>query len=262
MIAISDNVQIRKDKPSGTIVINRPNRRNALSREIVAAIHQGFEDLYQENGVRAVILTGTGNTFCAGTDLQEIKDTAAETDSLKTWHEDVSRFQDLIEYMLRYPKPIICGINGWVVGSGAALMLASDMSIADEDAGLLMPEPKRALFSGIAAALLAFRLDPNRASKILLSSEKIENDAALSMGLFHESVSSELVWARCQQIADEIAKGAHQSHQLAKQMLNETIGENLFTQISIGAANTAAARTTEAAMEGINAFLEKREPQW
>ncbi len=262
LIAISDNVQIRKDKPSGTIVLNRPNRCNALSREMVNAIKQGFEDLYQENGVRAVILTGTGSTFCAGTDLQEIKETAEGKDANRIWMEDVSRFQELIEYLLRYPKPIICGVNGWVVGSGAALLMASDFVVADNRAQFQMPEARRGLFSGIAAALLAFRLGPIWTNQMLLSGATIENQAAVKTGLFHEAVEPELVWARCQQLAEEISQGAQQSHQLTKKLINETIGEELFTQISIGAANTAAARTTDAAIEGINAFLEKREPQW
>lgn len=262
MIAISDNVQIRKDSPSGSIVINRPNRRNALSREIVAAIKQGFEDLYQEGTVRAVILTGSGATFCAGTDLQEIRDTAKDKDAHMVWQQDMLRFQELIEYMLRYPKPILCAVNGKVVGSGAALMLASDIIVAEQHAELLMPEAKRGLFSGIATALLGFRIGTHQAAKILLSSTPLENELALQMGLFHEVVDADLAWARCQELAAQVAQGAHQSHQLTKQMINETIGEALFDQIRIGAANTAAARTTEIAIEGVNAFLEKREPNW
>ena len=262
MIAISDNVQVRKDQPSATIVINRPNCRNALSREMVAALRQVFEDLHQENGVSAVILTGSGPAFCAGTDLRELKETAENKDSLQLHQSDVAAFQDLIEYMLRYTKPIICGVNGWVVGSGAALMLASDIVVADEAAQLLLPEPRLGLFSGATTALLAFRIGTGRTSRMLLSSKPMNAESANAIGLFHETVANELVWARCHEIANQIGSGAHQTHLLAKQMLNQTIGEELFTQLSIGSANTAAARSTEMAIEGVNAFLEKRQPNW
>jgi len=77
MIAISDNVQVRKDAPSGTIVLNRPDRRNALSREIVTMLIQALDDLHNERSVRAVILTGSGDTFCSGTDLHQLSETAA-----------------------------------------------------------------------------------------------------------------------------------------------------------------------------------------
>lgn len=262
MIAISDNLQIRKDRPSGTIVINRPNRRNALSRELVDAMIQAFEDFHQEGSVRAVILTGTGTTFCAGTDLQELSETASDRNREKIWQQDVEQFLKLVETMLRFPRPIICGVNGWVVGSGMALMLASDIVVADQSARLIMPEARRGLFSGIAASLLGFRIGTGQAARVMLSALPIETQEALGMGLFHETVASDLVWARCQELAVEVASSAKQSHLLIKQMVNETIGESLFTQLRIGAANTAAARTTDAALEGIRAFLEKREPNW
>lgn len=262
MIAISDNLQIRKDKPSGTIVINRPNRRNALSREIVAALKQAFEDFYQEGSVHAVILTGSGSTFCAGTDLQELKDSLEAPDSINVWQEDANQFLDLIEYMLRYPKPIICGVNGCMVGSGAALALASDIVIADHDAKLMMPETRLGLFSGLTAALLPHRIGAGHAARIMMTAASVDATEGLNLGIFHQLIENELMWARCHEIAVQIASGAKQSQVLIKQMLNETVGEELFTQLSIGAANTATARTTDAAVEGITAFLEKREPKW
>ena len=262
MIAISDNVQLRKDKPSGTIIINRPNRRNALSREVIAALKQGLEDLYQERSVRAVILTGSGDTFCAGTDLQEIQISAESPDAISIWDEDAQLFLELIEYMLRYPKPIICGVNGNVIGSGAALVLASDIVIADKQAKLTMPEIRLGLFSGISAALLPHRIGAGHAARIMMTAQPVDADEGLKLGIFHQIVDNELMWARCQEIATQIAAGAQQSQILIKQMLNETVGEDVFTQLSIGAANTATARITDAAIEGVNAFLEKRDPEW
>lgn len=262
MIAISDNVQIRRDGPSGTIVINRPDRRNALSREIVDMLDQALEDFYGERNIRAVILTGTGDTFCSGTDLYQLKETSESKNSLEVWHQDARKFLALIEKMLRYPKPIIASVNGWVVGSGLALMLASDMVVAGKDAKLLMPEPLLGLNAGITTPLLSFRVGTGLASSLLYSGAPVGADDAINLGLFHEAVETDLVWARCFEIAQRCAAGARESHQMTKQLINETIGENLFTQLSIGAANMAAARTTPAAIEGVKAFLEKREPKW
>ena len=262
MIAISDNVQIRKDGPSGTIVINRPDRRNALSREIVEMLSEALDDFHAERSVRAVILTGTGDTFCSGTDLHQLKETASSKIALEVWHNDSQSFLDLIEKMLRFPKPIIASVNGWVVGSGVSLMLASDIVIASDESKLLMPEALRGLNAGITTPLLSFRIGTGIASGILYSGAPVESQDALNLGLFHETVETDLVWARSFELARQCASGARESHQMTKQMINETIGESLFTQLRIGAANMAAARTTEAAMEGINAFLEKRDPNW
>lgn len=262
MIAISDNVQIRKDIPSGTIILNRPDKCNALSREMIEMLQQAFEDLHQEKKVRAVILTGTGNIFCSGTDMHQLKETMEDENAFQIWHEDVQAFQTLIETMLRFPKPIIAAVNGAVVGAGVALMLACDLVVADENAQLLVPEAQRGLNPGLTTPLLAFRIGSGQSANVLFSGIPISAQISENLGLFHEVVANELVWARSHEAAKACSTGAQESYQLIKKMLNETVGEALFTQLSIAAANMAAARTTDAAKEGISAFLEKRPPEW
>lgn len=262
MIAMSDNVQVRKDAPSGTILLNRPNRRNALSRETIREIRTALEDFQQERNVRCIILTGTGDHFCSGSDLQQLKETQESKDAHSQWQSDTEEFQSLIEYMLRYPKPIIASVNGPAIGSGLALLLACDIVIASQQASVRMPETQLGLVSGVAAPLLAFRVGPGRAGYVMLTAKELDSNSALTIGLFHELVTHELVWARGQEIAKEIAKGARHSCHLTKHMLNETLGESLFTYLSIGSAHTATARTSEDASEGVSAFLEKRPPVW
>ena len=114
----------------------------------------------------------------------------------------------------------------------------------------------------MSTPLLTFRVGAGVASKILFCGQPVLADEATRLGLFHETVSDDLIWARSHELATRCAAGARESYQMTRQMLNETIGESLFTQLSIGAANMAAARTTPAAIEGIKAFLEKRTPDW
>lgn len=262
MIAMSDNVQIRKDVPSGTIVLNRPDRRNALCRETIQALRTALEDFQQERSVRSIILTGSGDHFCSGSDLQQIKETSENPNPESHWQTDAEEFQDLIEYMLRYPKPIIASVNGPAIGSGLALILACDLAVASEQASVLMPEARLGLVSGIAAPLLAFRVGTGRASYVMMTAKSVGAQQSFEMGLFHEVVPHDFVWARAQEITTEIAKGARHSHHLIKHILNETLGESLFTFLSIGSAHTATARTSENATEGIQAFLDKRDPKW
>jgi methylglutaconyl-CoA hydratase len=248
MIATSDLINTRRDGSCGTIVLNRPERKNALSRETVQQLGEALEDFHGERSVRAVILTGSGDSFCSGTDLNQLKEAADSKNAL--------------EKMLRFPKPIIASVNGWVLGSGVALMLASDIVVGGTSSRLCMPEALRGLNPGITTPLMSFRIGTAASSKVLYTGVRIAAEEALQLGLYQEVVGDSLVWARCFEIAGACAAGARESHQMTKQLLNETIGENLFTQLSIGAANMAAARTTPAATEGIEAFLEKRDPRW
>jgi methylglutaconyl-CoA hydratase len=247
---------------TGTIILNRPEKRNALSRALLTELQQAFDDLHQEKRVRGVILTGAGTAFCAGMDLAEMLETSRQEDAQGQWYHDAVAYRDLIETMLRFPKPIVAAVNGPAVAGGAGLVLASDIVIAARDAKFGLPEPLRGIVAGLVAPLLTFRVGAGAAGYLLLTSEVISADAALARGVFHELVDGDKVWARAAQVVDQCARGAPEALQLTKKMLNETIGEHLGTLLSAGAAASATARTTEAAAEGLAAFAEKRPPKW
>jgi enoyl-CoA hydratase/carnithine racemase len=215
-----------------------------------------------ERRVRAVILTGAGTAFCSGLDLQEIHVSRQQVDAFAQWQRDVEACQAIIETMLLFPKPIIAAVNGPAVGGGAGLVLASDIVVGTPEARFGVPEPRRGLVSGMVAPLLTFRIGGGAAANLLLTARLVEAAEAQRLGIYHELTSSATVWARARQLAEECAQAAPESLLLTKRMLNETIGERLNTLLAAGAAATATARTTEAAGEGVAAFLQKRAPKW
>ena len=255
-------IQLRLDPPVATIVLNRPARHNALDRTLVKSLREALVDMHGQRNCKALVLTGSGDTFCAGTDLHEVHAAFGAPESMARWYEDTQEFLGLIEALLRFPKPIIAAINGPVIGSGVGLMLAADFIIASQEASVRLPESRLGLSAGVSTPLLSFRVGASAASRMLLSASPVNAEQALQTGLFHELVPPDFVWGRSFEVANQCAAGARESHQMIKQMINETIGESLLTQLSIGAANMAAARTTDAAREGVSAFLEKREPDW
>jgi len=255
-------VELKKHLPSGTIILNRPEKRNALSRQLMAELLQAFEDFHLERKVRAVILTGAGNSFCAGMDLAEMLATSKRPDPHSQWHADAVQYKELIEAMLRFPKPIIAAVNGPAVAGGAGLVLAADIVVAAESARFGLPEPQRGLVAGLVSPLLAFRIGGGYAARLLLAADLVDAAEARRVNLFHEIVKDDLVWARAHAVAEQCAKSAPEALQLTKKMLNETIGDHLNVLLAAGAAASATARTTEAAAEGLAAFLEKREPNW
>lgn len=255
-------LEVKVHLPSGTIILNRPEKRNALTRELLTELHQALTDLHQEKRVRAIILTGAGSAFCAGMDLAEMQETAKGEDAQQQWFHDAVQYQELLELMLRFPKPIIAAVNGPAVAGGVGLVLASDLVVGATSALLGLPEPRRGIVAGLVSPLLVFRTGAAHAARLLLGAENIDATEAHRIGLIHELVNHDAVWARAHALAVEVAKSSPEAIQLTKRMLNETIGEHLFTQLSAGAAASATARTTEAATEGLAAFLEKRAPKW
>lgn len=255
-------VRIHIQDHAATVILNRPEKRNALTRALLANLAQALADLHLEKKVRSIILTGAGPVFCAGMDLAEMAETRHSPDAHGLWREDATVYRDLLETMLRFPKPLIAALNGPAVAGGAGLALACDLVIAAETATFALPEPLRGIVAGMVAPLLAFRIGGGQAARLLMTGMSIDAAEARRVGLFHEVLHPDHLWPRASILAQECAKCAPQALQLTKQVLNETVGEQVFTQLGAGAAASAAARTTDAAVEGLNAFLEKRPPRW
>ncbi len=262
MIAMSKRIEVHKALPSGTIVLSRPEQHNAIARDMIVSIQEAIEDFQNERLVRGIILTGTGTTFSAGSDLKEIEDAASQTDVLESWRQDAEAIQSLIETMLRCPKPIIAALNGDAIGLGGVLALAADLVVCHAECRFWFPESLRGLSNNLAATLLAFRGGVGVASYLLFTSSPISAEQASIWGLIHDMVQPDVVWARANEIVGEISRGSALAQKMTKHFINESLGENLFTQLSIASANLAAARTTEAAREGISAFIEKRHPKF
>jgi methylglutaconyl-CoA hydratase len=255
-------VKVHVHQHAGTIILNRADKRNALSRALLTDLSEALGDLHMQRSVRAVILTGAGSAFCAGMDLAEMLETSKQENAQAQWYKDAEQYRDVLQTMLEFPKPLIAAVNGPALAGGAGLMLACDIVVAGASATFGVPEPKRGLVAGVVSPLLAFRAGAGQAAHLMLTSKIVDAGEAHRIGLFHEVVKDDFVWARAVEIAGLCAAGARESLQLSKRMLNETIGELLRSQLATGAAISATARTTEAAAEGLAAFLEKREPKW
>jgi len=262
----SDLIEVKVVDCVGTIVLNLPDHGNTLARIMIRQLTSALDDLYREKRVRSIVLTGAGPSFCEGADLQEINDISQLSDewsdSLQQWGDDATDYCDLLVKMLEITKPIIAAVNGPALSSGAGLVVASDIVVASPEGTFGLPEPRRGLVAGVVAPLLCHRLGVGQAAKLLLTSETISASEARHLGIYHELVDSDKVWARAVEISRQCAAGAPEAIQLTKRLLNETIGEQLSTQLSAGAAIHATAFTTEAAQEGIQAFLAKRDPEW
>ena len=255
-------IKIHHHDNVATILLNRAEKRNALSRALLGELAQALHDLSLEQKVRAVILSGSGPSFCAGMDLKEMAATAELADPHSQWSSDAKIYLEIIQTMLRFPKPLIAAVDGAAVAGGGGLVLACDLVVASHGARFGFPEPKRGIVAGIVAPLLSFRTRGSDAALMLLTGRIVDASYAHRAGFVHVLVESEQIWAKALELAKECAEGAPEAVTLTKKMLNETIGDNLFSLLAAGAAISGTARTTAAAEEGLAAFLEKRDPAW
>jgi len=260
----SDVVEVKVSGAVGTIVLNRTERRNALSRSMLAQLSQALGDLHLEKRVRAIVLTGSGTAFSAGMDVHEMHSIAElpTGEQQSHWGDAAEAYRELVVQMIELPKPIIASVNGPAVAGGAGLVLASDIVVASEAAQFGLPDARRGVVAGVVGPLLAFRVGAGAAARLMLTSSLYPAEEAYRLGIYHEMIDHDRLWARAVAIGQECAAGAPEAIGLAKRLLFETVGEQLATQLTVGAAISATSQTTEAAREGIAAFVEKRTPEW
>lgn len=259
-----NRVDVKVHAPTATILMDRKEQGNALDEQLIAELSQALFDLHQEKKVRAVVLTGAGEDFCRGIDMQQLHrpTLADELEAPMLWIQQWQQLGELIEQLLRFPKPVIAAVDGAAWGGGFALVLACDLVVASRSATFAVPAVRRGIIGGIVAPLLAFRLGSAVASRLLLTGEPISSRAAMRLALVARRPPSAQIWVAANELAQQCAQSPPIPLAATKRLLNETIGETLLTQLNVGAAAGATACSTETAAEGMSAFVEQRDPKW
>jgi len=257
-------VEVKIHEGVATIIMSRSQVCNALHPQMLEELATAFSDVHQEKKVQAVVFSGSGSHFCSGMDLNTLRAISElePNDALPQWYRIWERLSELYEAMLRFPKPVVAAIDGGAIGAGLGLALASDLIVCSESAFFSAPAINLGLVAGSTAALLDFRFGSAVAAQLLLTGNPLDSKQAFHLGLTSEPIASDQIWVRAHALASQCAKAPREAQQATKRILNEGVGESLFTLLASGAAQSAAACTTDAATEGILAFLEKREPQW
>ncbi|MGB7344358.1 MAG: enoyl-CoA hydratase/isomerase family protein [Pirellulaceae bacterium] len=257
-------VQVKVHQGVATIKLDRQAMRNALNPILVGDLQTAFSDVHQEKRVKAVILTGAGSDFCSGIDLKVLAEISelSQQESLAQWFATWRQLTELLEQMLRFPKIVVAAIDGAAYGSGLALALACDMMVLSKRAKLSANAVNLGLVGGATTTLLAFRFGGSVAARMALSGNVIDSQQAFAMGVCEKPVESDQIWVASNDLATRCVSGPLEAIQANKRLLNEGIGERLFSQLSAAAADSATACTTESAAEGIRAFTENRQPQW
>lgn len=244
------------DDGIATLVMNRPGKRNAMNDELLAAIDGFFSNV--PNGVKAVVLTGTEGHFCSGLDLAEHTQRGAE-DTMRHsrgWHA----IMDKIQFG---GLPVVSAMYGAVIGGGLELATATHVRIAEPSTIFQLPEGKRGIFVGGGASVRVGKiLGADRLIEMMLTGRKYGADEGLALGLTHYAVGEGEALAMAQDLARKIAANAPLSNYIMIQAIarieDMAKQDGLFTE-SLCAALT---QTSPDAVEGLQAFLQKRDPSF
>lgn len=242
------------------LTLAEPERRNPLSRAMVAALLAALDEAEAEAGVRALVLTGEGKAFSAGADLAYLKRLTELPAEANLAHSEELR--DLFLRLYTFPKPTVAAVNGPAVAGGAGLVLASDLAVFAEEAKIGFTEVKIGFVAALVAVLLVRHLGEKAARELLLTGEFVSAERARELGLANRVVPREGLFEAALELADRAAAGAPTSVRLTKALLAELPGMGLSEAFAHATLANAWARETENLKEGIAAFFERRPPRF
>ena len=258
-----DFIDISYEKRDGIAVITliREEVRNAVRHRTWVDLSGAIEDVRQDDSVRAVIITGRGKAFSAGADLAEMASIFGTEIDFFEVRRGLLGIQEVTRKMIDLPKPIVAALNGYAVGAGAEIAIASDIRIASETATFEFAEVKVGLFETNGVTYLLPRIiGHGRARELMLTGRRIDAHEALSIGLVSRVTSPELLMDDAVETAERMAGHAPVSMALVKECLNRSGEIALADALVYETEAMMACAMTADAREGATAFLEKREP--
>lgn len=246
-----------------TIVINRPERANALDPQTMSELGVAFTEAEHDDDVRVVILTGAGHeTFCAGMDLKAFRQERPSRGDAGGDEGTPTKVGTEIFTERRYGKPLIAAVNGAAAGGGFGFVLACDIVVAAEHARFGLPEVKRGLVGAGAGSKAAVRLPPAIALELILTGDLIDANRAHELGIVNHVVPASELLTRARELAHRIAANGPLAVRISKQIVYDV--RRLVDDIDIATlrALAAPAMASEDAKEGAAAFAEKRTPNF
>ena len=238
------------------LTLNRAAKRNALSAELLNELSQAFARLASDDDLRALILTGAGDAFCAGTDISELSD-LTETDAF----EVSSRGQQLCDQIESFPVPVIAAVNGIAAGGGCELALACHLRVASSDARFSMPETRLGLIPAYGGTQRLSRdIAAARALEMMLAGSELDAASALQLGLVNRIVKPGELMSEARALANRIAELAPLAIRACLKAVTEGLKLPFEEGLALERQLFASLFATEDAREGTRAFLEKRKP--
>ena len=253
-------VTVERAEAVATVTLNRPDRRNALTRELKDALVAALAEVAADPSVRAVVLAGSGPAFCVGQDLGEHA-AALEADPATSFDTVAEHYTPIVTSLATMPKPVVAAVNGTCVGAGLGFALACDLRVFAEGATL------GTAFSGIAltcdsglAGTLPRAVGEAKARELVLLARNFTPEEAVGWGISGEIVPAEEVVAAATKTATRLAAGPTVAYAESKRLLAEGISRPLAETLAAEGAAQARCGLTEDHAGAVRAFLARERP--
>ncbi|HWF90632.1 MAG TPA: enoyl-CoA hydratase-related protein [Terriglobales bacterium] len=252
-------IHLALHRSCATITLNRPEKRNAISYELIAELLAALSEVAASDS-RVLVLTGAGPAFCSGMDLDDLKGLLGRSPEQNL--KDSETVAQLFRTIYEFPKPSIAAVNGAAVAGGAGLATLCDFTLAVPEAKFGYTEVRIGFIPAIVSTFLLRQVGEKHARELLLTGKLIGADEALRISLINEVVPAETLTTRTNELAEQLAANSPESLLATKRLLRDLARAELDDQLRLSVHENAAIRATADFREGISAFLEKRKPKW
>ena len=249
---LSDKVKV--------ITLNRPERRNAISGEMIEDILSSLANAEQNHDVRVVIITGAGKAFSSGMDIETLQSLSNQTpeENLGDSRQMARMFQRIYDF----PKPLITAVNGAAIAGGCGIATFSDITLAAPEAKFGYTEVRIGFIPALVSVLLRRQVGEKRARELLLTGRIFDAQEAYRLGLVTEIVPADQLMQRAREIANGFLESSPTSLLRTKHLLLLYDESGVRQEVEWATKANAEIRGTEDFKEGLASFLEKRPPKW
>jgi methylglutaconyl-CoA hydratase len=241
------------------ITLNRPDKRNAVSFELVNELMQALDEA-ERSAAQVVMITGAGKAFCAGIDLEDLKKLVGRTHEQNL--QDSATMARLFRRIYDFPKATIAAVNGHAIAGGTGIATMCDFTLAVPEAKFGYTEVKIGFVPAIVSSILVWQVGHKIARDLLMSGRLFDAAEAHRYGLVNEVIPDDFLMQRASDIARMLLENSPSSVRLTKKLINGFLSKTLDEQMAQAIEDNARIRTTADFREGITAFLEKRKPKW
>lgn len=254
-------IRIENSENIRTITLNRPEKLNSVNLKMATELNQAVNNAANDNSVQCLIITGEGRAFSSGGDVNEMGDHLPKAGDL--FYDLTEQIHSIFSTILKMEKPVINSLNGIVAGGSLGFALAGDYRIASKSAKILSAHFKRGFVpAGGATYILPRLIGLGRTQALFFGGKTLNSDEMLEWGLVHEVVNDDNLKERSMEMAKEIAAGPKKALAETKKLLLESESLSLEEELRKEREKNRDSGNTGNAVEGIKAFLEKREPKF
>src|ERR1700692_2134272 len=252
-------IQIAYGSGVATITLNRPDKRNAISFELIDDLLRSLKEVEGSDAI-VLILTGAGKAFSSGMDLDNLKQLIGRTPEQNL--QDSQTMVQLFRSLYEFPKVTIAAVNGAAIAGGTGLALLCDFTLAVPEAKFGYTEVRIGFVPAIVSTFLLRQVGEKQARDLLLTGRIFGAEGAGSLGLLRESVPAQKLMYRVRHLEMLLMENSPASLRATKQLLTDHARAELDPQIDAAVRENATIRTTADFREGVTSFLEKRKPVW